>query len=199
MGRKSLATERIAQILDAFEACIVRHGLEGATLQRIADEAGMRISMIDHYIGKRDALVRAMTTRFFETYKRDTAAFLQMLPAENRLDHLIDFFFSEASQSYRPQDFIIFGELMMLGGRDEAVQQQMVEIYRLIETNFYDEIRNKYPHVSAENAQRAAYALLTLWYGNSTFVWIGFDQQRIRWTRQSAEMILQKLTQGGSD
>ena len=40
--RPSLAAERTAQILDAFARCIGTHGLEGTSLQRIADEAGVQ-------------------------------------------------------------------------------------------------------------------------------------------------------------
>ncbi|MGB1250771.1 MAG: TetR/AcrR family transcriptional regulator [Candidatus Promineifilaceae bacterium] len=193
MGRKSLATERTSQILDAFETCIVRHGLEGATLQRIANEAGMRVSMIDHYIGKRDALVEAMTARFFKTYKRDTAAFLATLPVEDRLTHLLDFYFSDASLQYRSQDTIIMGELMTVSERDVAVREQLIGIYRLIESGFYDVIRQQYPQVSAETAAQTAYALMSLWYGNSSFIWLGFDQKRLTWVRHSAELLVQTL------
>ena len=193
MGRKSLTKERTAQILDAFETCIVRHGLEGATLQHVADEAGLRLSMINHYIGKRDALVKAMIARFIETYERDTAAFLQLLPHNNRLDHLLDFYFGAASLQYRPQDSIIMGELMTLSGRDAAVREQILGVYRLIEQSFLDEIERKYAGVSAEKIQQTAYGLMSLWYGNSSLIWLGFDQGRMKWMRESAEYIIQQL------
>ena len=74
MGRKSLASERTSQILDAFERCIVQYGLEGATLKRIAKEAGVKLSMIHHYIGNRDMLVKSMVKRFIDTYRHDFQA-----------------------------------------------------------------------------------------------------------------------------
>lgn len=36
MGRKSLANERTAQILDAFKRCITQYGLDVSFLPRIA-------------------------------------------------------------------------------------------------------------------------------------------------------------------
>ena len=41
MARPSVKDERTEAILAAFERCVARHGVEGATLQRTADEAGL--------------------------------------------------------------------------------------------------------------------------------------------------------------
>jgi len=51
MGRKSLAKERTAQICDAFERCIVARGRAANSLPRVAGEAGVQLSAINHDIG----------------------------------------------------------------------------------------------------------------------------------------------------
>ena len=145
MGRKSLAKERTTQILDAFEACIVDLGLAGATLQQVADRAGVRLSVIDHYIGKREALITAMVARFIEAYQQETAAFLQALPENGRLTTLLNFYFSEAGVFYRPQDSVILTELTALGERNPAIKQQLYTLYQSMETSFYQEIGRVQP------------------------------------------------------
>ncbi|MFC4993515.1 TetR/AcrR family transcriptional regulator [Rubritalea tangerina] len=63
MPRKSMVEERSQQILDAFERCVVRYGIEGSTLERVAEEAQLKRTIIRHYIGNRDALVEAVAER----------------------------------------------------------------------------------------------------------------------------------------
>ena len=60
VGRRSLASTRRPQILRAFEACVLRYGLEGSSLERIAQEAGVRRSLIRHYFGNRNELTEAL-------------------------------------------------------------------------------------------------------------------------------------------
>ena len=38
MGRPSLTEVRTVEILDAFERCVARYGLEGSSLERIAED-----------------------------------------------------------------------------------------------------------------------------------------------------------------
>ena len=54
MGRPDLTEVRTAEILDAFERCVARFGLEGSSLERDAEEAGMKRSILRHYIGNRN-------------------------------------------------------------------------------------------------------------------------------------------------
>lgn len=190
MGRKSLAKERIKQILDAFERCIVQYGLDGATLQRVADEAGVKLSMINHYIGKRETLVKAMVERFMERYREDTDAFLASFPPERRLEALLDFYFSEAASSYRPQDNAILSELMALSERDIAVKGQLLSLFAALEETFYKELRRSYPSATEQESRQRAYLILSLWNGHASLRWLGFEQERHEWAREAVERLL---------
>ena len=193
MGRKSLANERITQILDAFERCIVQYGLEGATLKRIAKEAGVKLSMIHHYIGNRDKLVQAMVTHFIDAYQRDLQAFLDALPMENRLELLIEWYFSEQASDYRPQDTIIVTELMALAEREAYVKALLLDMFKSFEDVFDEEIKRIYPNASAERCRAAAHVLLSLWFGNSTFVWLGFEASYRESAREAVKALLAGL------
>tara|TARA_Y100001934_G_scaffold271573_1_gene358308 strand:+ start:80 stop:697 length:618 start_codon:yes stop_codon:yes gene_type:complete len=63
MSRPNLSEIRKPQILDAFVVCIGRHGLEGTTLARIAQTAGMKRTILRHYIGNRDNLIQSAAER----------------------------------------------------------------------------------------------------------------------------------------
>ena len=63
MGRKSLAKQRRAQIIDAFYRCIKRDGLQNASTRRIAEEAGVKPSILHHYFKDRDEMVEELVKR----------------------------------------------------------------------------------------------------------------------------------------
>lgn len=194
MGRKSLAPERKNQILDAFEKCIVAHGLAGATLQRVAEEAGVKLSMIPHYFGNRDGMMQAMIARFIDTYRRDFANMLDNLPQENRLEALLDMYFSDELQDYRPQDTIIVGELMTLAERDLDVRQFLIEIFQLFEDVFVTELQRVFGDDDAAQHRKLAYLFTALWYGHSSLIWLGFDQERHAWAREATGQLMEIMT-----
>src|SRR5215471_6974743 len=66
MGRPSLADTRRPQILRAFEDCVLKYGLEGSSLERIAQQAGVRRSLIRHYFGNKDELAEALVAGIIE-------------------------------------------------------------------------------------------------------------------------------------
>ncbi len=193
MGRKSLAKERTQQILDAFEACIVEYGLDGATLQRVADRAEVKLSIIDHYIGKRETLVAAMIERFITNYQQETLNWLQSLPVTNRLEQVLAFYFSDVGVFYRPKDTIILTELLALSDRDEKVKQQLHALYQSFDEMFYDEIRRAVPSADDVSCRRVAYLILSLWVGHATMRWLGFEASRHDWARESADAMLSGL------
>ena len=96
MPRPSVKAERTEEILDAFERCVARFGVEGSTLERIAEEAGLRRSLLRHYVGNRDDLLDALVARFLDRSGRESDALFAALPAEGRADALIDFLFDES-------------------------------------------------------------------------------------------------------
>ncbi len=60
MGRPSLQDQRRTEVLDAFMTCVVRFGVEGATLEHIATEAGLKRPLIRHHLGNRKSMVLAL-------------------------------------------------------------------------------------------------------------------------------------------
>ncbi len=50
--------ERRESLMEATLSCVARHGLEGATVRRITDEAGVTAGLVRHYFGSKDELIR---------------------------------------------------------------------------------------------------------------------------------------------
>ena len=96
MPRPSVKAERTEEILDAFERCVARFGIEGSSLERIAEEAGLRRSLLRHHVGNRDDLVAALAARFLLRSQRQVEQLVAALPAARRAEALVEILFDPA-------------------------------------------------------------------------------------------------------
>lgn len=67
MGRPSVQDQRKKEVLDAFMTCVALYGVEGATLEHIAAEAGLKRPLIRHHLGNRKAMVLALGEHIADT------------------------------------------------------------------------------------------------------------------------------------
>ena len=79
MARKSVKIQRSKEILDAFERCISKWGLDGASLERIATESGIKRPALRHFIGNRDELLVALVKSMVAEYKFTQASMTKNL------------------------------------------------------------------------------------------------------------------------
>jgi AcrR family transcriptional regulator len=63
--RQRRSAETVAQLLEAAEAVLRDEGVEAATLRAIADRAGVSIGIVYRRFPDKDAVLRAVYTRFF--------------------------------------------------------------------------------------------------------------------------------------
>lgn len=160
MGRKSLATERTNQILDAFEACVIKHGLDAVTLQQTADAANVNLGMIHHYVGRRDDLLEAMVSRLIKRTMEEMALFDQHTAEKDRLNELLsDFFSDEEDQSDK-----IIDALYVSGGDNQTVHSALSRINQTYVTIWAKEIQRIHPDISQSRCDEIALAVLWLAY-----------------------------------
>lgn len=101
MPRPSLKSERTEAILDAIEHCVIRDGIKGITLESIAEEAGLRRSLLRHNVGNREQLIEAFLDRFFARSDQAIESLLAGLPDQNRIPVLLDLLFDESEHNHR--------------------------------------------------------------------------------------------------
>jgi AcrR family transcriptional regulator len=128
-GRKSIADERRAQILDAFHACAVRHGLEKASLREVAEEAGLPVSNLHHFFKNRDEMVSELVKRIVSGIIDDLRAELQNeTDLDRRFTRSIDFLFSPNAQKL--EDGSLYYDFWSLAHRSETVRRTLREQIR---------------------------------------------------------------------
>ena len=118
MGRPKVTEQRVAEILDAFEHCVADYGVEGATLERIAERAGLARALIRHHVGNRDALLDALVARFLAQASQATVDFSNYLPKQGRITALLDGLF-DAQYSSSHQMRVVSALLIAMKDRPE--------------------------------------------------------------------------------
>ena len=93
MARPSMKAQRREEIFDAFERCVARYGVKGATLEKVGEEAGLARALIRHNVGNREELFDAAVDRFLENSNAGFEKLLNILPDNDRIGTLIDWLF----------------------------------------------------------------------------------------------------------
>ena len=61
----------VASLIDATAACIVEHGLDGATTPRIAEKAGVSVGSLYQYFDDKEALIEALVEKMAQDIGND--------------------------------------------------------------------------------------------------------------------------------
>jgi len=75
------------RILDAADAIFVRHGVDGARMQQIADHAGVNKSLLHYYFRSKAELAEAVWMRIASSF---IPGLFQMLASDHSLEEKID-------------------------------------------------------------------------------------------------------------
>ncbi|WP_405539302.1 TetR/AcrR family transcriptional regulator [Streptomyces sp. NBC_00075] len=166
MGRRSLVAERRQQVLEAASRCLARHGLAGATLEKIAEESGLSRSHIRHYVGNRDDLLLAVVEWVQERDDRAFAAAVEQAPPERRLGVAMDYLFGPWFLGVGDESAVIL-ELIRAGQSDETLREAMMSGYRMMLGAIDSGLAAEFPDSAPAMRRGTAYGLLCLALGNA--------------------------------
>jgi AcrR family transcriptional regulator len=194
MGRKKLSEQRQQDILDAFEQCLLKYGLEASTLERVAREAGKSRNIIRHYIGNRDELLVAYMARTLTRVQTTAAQLLAATPKKRLIATVLDFFFWERSTTDEPDlGDRMLGGLWRIRERSPRLQKALLDFYLAFEKILADGLTQLFPNASAGQCQTVAYSIICLAETNWVLGGAGLDKAHTRMARHSAEALLHSL------
>ena len=123
MARPDIKQERREQILNAYETCVARYGVAGATLARTAEIAGLARPLLRHNVGNLEDLQAALVDRVLTRSDAMMDALIDSLPLENRLRTAIDWLFDPAYSDARLVQ--VSAALIAASADDPALAWQM--------------------------------------------------------------------------
>lgn len=192
MGRPSLAAQRSAEILDAFGRCVAQFGLGGSSLERIAEEAGMKRSILRHYVGNRDDLILALGERVIGKYREQMAKLSELEDSDNRLALLFDYLLPK--QPIGTTENLLVMEALIGGAREYDELQTML-------TKYIDDLiaqvakilRCEFLNAKPAACWSVAYGLISICFNHESLVPLDLPAKYRRGARDAAKTLMGTL------
>ncbi|MES0881350.1 TetR/AcrR family transcriptional regulator [Roseibium sp. SCP14] len=191
MARPDIKDDRREQILDAFETCVARYGLEGATLAKVAEVAGLARPLIRHNVGNREDLLAALIERFLSQSRASMASLLSYLPGENRLSVLVDLLFDPRYAN--PRLVQVFNALSAGAPDDSELARRLREWLEDFVEQIENEFVREYPHASKEQITAAGAGITGIYFNVEALYPIGVSAQFIEASKKAALMLVTAL------
>ncbi len=191
MGRPSLASQRREQILAAVTMCVGEYGVEGTTLERVAEASGFSRGHIRHYVGNREEMLEQfmhrLTARYVERMREVGAA----AAPGRRGEQLARFLFGK---EWAPgDDSSAINALLWAAARDESARGHLRANYLAMERTLTRALREDYPDAPSAECAGTAYTLLCLAFAHSTLLELSFPQARQRTVDAMTATLLGRL------
>lgn len=158
MARPSLAPQRIEEILDALETCILEYGIQATSLENIAEKANMKRTILRHYIGNRDDIICALSKRWRQKYSVQWQQIIEWLPSTNRSESLIEALFTVGSAERINGTIIgeaIFSEAKRLPAIKADQEHIMLEFHQYVA----DALTTDYPAASQDKVSLVSHGI----------------------------------------
>jgi AcrR family transcriptional regulator len=126
VARPRIAEQRREEILAAFEACVVRNGIDNTTLDDVAKEVGQPRSLVRYFVGNRAEMVSLLIDRVLKRSQEQLKVLHSNGPDVRT--RLVDFLFDELFAE--PITGRLIAELWHLSARSEPIRVRLSEVYR---------------------------------------------------------------------
>jgi len=192
MGRPKLKEQRAAQILDAYEICVAKFGLEGATLEKVAEQAGLARALIRHNIGNREDLEAALIDRFFKYSGASNAYLIKQMPAENAAPFLVDFLFDNRFGS---DDYLLVSEALIAASATRPDLAKRMKKW-LNEFNLAIEniVRSTHPNADPAHLKAVAIGITGIYFNMESMGPIGTVRGLRPASKRAAQLLLASLS-----
>ena len=178
MGRKSLAKERRAQILDAFYQCIKKYGLHGASTRRIAEAAGVQPSILHHYFKDRDEMIEELVSSIVESMSKPYLAEIDRYKnPTTRFNKAVDFLFGPEMIS--DDDFGFFYDCWAEARRNEKVRQSFTKLYHSFRAGIIELLARTNKSVGMSPAQTKELATMVVAIQDGVSVQWDMDRKNV--------------------
>ncbi len=187
MGRPSVKDERREQILRAYETCVARFGVEGASLEKIAEEAGLARPLIRHNVGNRDDLLAALVDRFLSKSERNVQRMIDGLPADRAIKTLIDWLFDP---NYSDAQFVLVAEALIAASQEDPALATLMQSWtRDFIASVRGVLKDNEPSASSRALDAVAAGVTGIYFNTDSLTPLG-DMSDIREASKRAALML---------
>jgi AcrR family transcriptional regulator len=188
MGRKSLETTKKQEVMHAFFKCIHEFGLEGTSLDQIAQKAGMTRSLVRHYAGNREEIIRDFIDYLIQIIQDEFTESLNQ-PCQSRKERLYSALFAPRNDFL--MDKIVLDALINGKDRYPGVQERLANLFKFFLSRISEELHFEYPQMDEKQLQKLAYGLFCLSLSQDTMVWLGVISPSLQFGEALAQDLIQ--------
>lgn len=192
MPRPSLKAVRTQEILQAYEACVGRYGLEGATQERIAEEAGVKRTLLRHYLGNRDDMIDALIDHVIAKFDAGTALLVEVLPDSNRIPPLLDILYGHFGASDTNQVAAIQA-LSAAAEKYPNIRRAILGCMDRLVDAVEEELRRAHPKAPPGRLHTVAFSITHLYFSIDSCSGLNPPKDWWRHARSSAELMIASL------
>lgn len=191
MPRPSLKDVRSREILDAFLACVAKYGLDGSTLERIADQAGVQRTLLRHYLGNREDMVTRLMDHSLMRFMEMTQAMVEDLPSDDRWPALFERMFS--TEIHEPRSAAVFQALVAACEQYPHLKEPLMSFVLEFERTIAQEIRSYFKAASTEDCAIVASGVTAIYFGVDATLPISPPEFWIDRQKQAALLLVRSL------
>lgn len=184
MGRPRLTEQRRAEILAALERCVLRDGLAHTTVAAVAAEAGFHRTLVNHYFGDMESLVRALLTGLAEEQAR---SFRDATSGSAGLASVLDYLFRRAPSRVE----LLIGALRAPGAG--AANAPLASMYEAFTAGLDALLRAEIPSAPSSRRRSTAFAIVCLAMSRFQLARLGVAKRHTQSLRASAQVLIDAL------
>jgi len=189
MARPSVTEERTRQIVEATIRTIGAHGITGASLERIAEEAGMSRGHVRHFVGNREQLLRESARRFYYDGMEGEA----VLPAGTKdVSTALGFLFSDEFAAPGSDNAVVLG-FVEAARTDPVLAQLLVSAYQGTHRLLAELLLAEHPAASRSDCESVAYGVVAVALHNVFLSDIASEATGTAAARAAAERLIATL------
>lgn len=195
MARPSLKAEKTEHILQAYEHCIGKYGVEGATLKKVAEEAGIARPLLRHYVGNQQDLLSKSIERYFTRQQKNTIDPQKIKSVEELLDFLFDQkYLAKPDTAYTlTNDIMIASAFTLEAQHSPIIKEKIKNWFEQLKINLYTLLSNLFPHKKTCTIKAASTGIIGIYFNFYAMKHIDDTTEFIEQSKLSIEIILQSL------
>lgn len=195
MPRPSLKDTRTGEILDAFMRCVARYGLDGSTLARISEEAGVGRPLLRHYLGNREEMVHRLLDHVLQSFDARVNDLFGTLPPAGRVTALMDALFDRST--YSPDSAAVFAALVAASDRYPDIREPLLGFVYDFEASVAQEISRETPGADPAAVAVAAGGISAIYFNTDAVMPLRPKNGWRDLQRRAAQMLLDQVRQVG--
>ncbi|WP_306114659.1 MULTISPECIES: TetR/AcrR family transcriptional regulator [unclassified Roseovarius] len=191
MARPEIKEARREQVLDAFEICVAKYGVEGATLAKTAEQAGLARPLVRHNVGNREELISALIERFLDRSREKMQAFVDMLPANDKARHAVEWLFDP---QYADTHLVQVAYALIAFSADDTAMAEKMQIWvRDFEEKLASLIADDHPQSAPEQIAAVSTGVMGIYFNFESLSVLGNADALAAPSKQAALMLLDAL------